>query len=137
MKPIKTTDAMKRLALLLAMLVAFVGFAQTSTVAAAAEALPQIKGKWVVETMNGQAPPTTAKMTMNFIDATTLRIEATHNGETQLETLKYQATADGKLTIYFDAEKNPEGDKATWSIKDKKLNLKTEDGETLVLKREN
>lgn len=103
--------------------------------ASAAEALPELAGKWVAESMDGKAPPPGAKMTMDFKDDKTLRIEASYKGETQFETLKYSATKDGKITIFFEPDKKPEGDKATWSIKDKKLHLKTEDGETLILKR--
>lgn len=107
-----------------------------TTTAHAGDALPELKGTWVAESMDGKPPPAGAKMVMKFMDDQKLRFEVTYEGETELETLKYKATKDGKMTIYFDPEKNPKGDKATWKIVDKKLHLTSDVGETLILKRE-
>lgn len=123
------------------MLVFALVLALTPGMALADEALPELAGAWVAESMDGEPPPAGAKMVMKFQDAKTLRFEVTYEGETEIETLKYEATKDGdkksgKMTIFFNPEENPDGDKATWKIVDKKLHLTSDVGETLILKRE-
>lgn len=125
---------MKHLPHLLALFAICIALQPTTTLAA--DALPELAGTWVAESMDGNPPPAGAKMVMKFIDDATLRFEVTYEGETQIETIKYTATKDGKMTIYFDPEENPAGDKATWKIVDKKLHMTSDAGETLVLKRE-
>lgn len=125
---------MKRLSHLFVLSALMIAF--TPAIAFGDDALPELAGTWVAESMDGNPPPAGAKMVMKFIDDEKLRFEVTYEGETQIETLKYTATKDGKMTIYFDPEENPDGDKATWKIIDKKLHLTSDASETLVLRRE-
>lgn len=102
--------------------------------AQAAEALPQLKGAWVAESYNGEAPDEDMKITMTFVDDKTLRMEITAGGETDKEEVKYTATADGKMTIY--PEESPEGENAKWKVgDDKKLHITTDEGEVLIFAR--
>lgn len=103
--------------------------------ALAGEALPELKGSWVAETLDGKPPQPGMKMVMTFIDDSKLQLEATFQGETRKEEVKYSATKDGTIIIYPDPDTNPDGEKATWQIKDKKLHIKTSDGESLVFAR--
>lgn len=101
----------------------------------AGEALPELKGAWLAEKMDGNPPPPGVKMVMTFVDDAELKMEVTFQGETQLETVKYKATKDGSITIYPEPETNPEGESAKWEIKEKKLHLTTAEGESLIFKR--
>ena len=104
--------------------------------ALAGEAIEALKGAWVAETVGGEAPPDGVEMKMTFIDDDTIKLEVTFEGETELEEVRYEATKDGKITIWPEPEKKPEGEKATWEVKkDKKLYIVTEENETLVFAR--
>lgn len=107
----------------------------TAAPAMAGEALPELKGSWLAESLDGEAPPPGVSMKMTFIDDAKLKMEVTFQGETKLEEVKYEATKEGKITIYPEPDTNPAGEKATWEIKDKKLVLTTEDNEVLIFKR--
>lgn len=105
--------------------------------ASAGEALEALKGAWVAETFDGEAPPEGVKMVMTFVDDATLRMDVTFNGENERQEIKYTATADGNITIFPEPDQNPEGEKATWEVKaDKKLYIKTAEGEQLVFTRQ-
>ncbi|MFN3166683.1 MAG: hypothetical protein ACE37H_06420 [Phycisphaeraceae bacterium] len=107
-----------------------------ATKATAGEAIEALKGSWTAETFDGEAPPAGMTMVMTFVDDATLRMEVTFNGETEKEEIKYTATENGDITIFPDPEENPAGEKATWEVKaDKKLYIKTAEGETLVFSR--
>jgi hypothetical protein len=107
-----------------------------ATQAKAGEAIEALKGAWTAETFDGEAPPQGMTMVMTFVDDATLRMEVTFGGETEKEEIKYTATEDGNITIFPEPEEKPEGEKATWQVKaDKKLYIKTAEGETLVFSR--
>lgn len=100
----------------------------------AGDALPQLAGTWVAETINGKAPKAPAKLIMTFIDDARLASEVTQpNGKTTKVEIKYTATADGTIIMYPNPEKNPEGEKGTWEIKDGKLHIASGDDAKMVL----
>lgn len=105
-------------------------------VAQAGEALPELKGTWVAETINGKAPKAPAKLVMTFIDDTRLASEVTSpNGKTKKVEIKYAATKDGVITMIPDPEEDPEGEKGTWQIKGGKLHIASGDDAKMVLVR--
>lgn len=125
---------MKRLAILpfLFLLTLLVG----PTDAQAGEAIEELKGAWVAESFDGEALPPGMSITMTFVDDSTLKLKMSFNGESEEEEFKYKADKDGNITVYDEPEENPEGEKAKWEVKaDKKLYIKGEEGETMILKR--
>lgn len=116
-------------------LLALVMLLITPAAAHAGDALPELKGAWVVETSKGAPPPEGVTMTMTFEDDSKMIIEASHGDKKNKVEVKYEATKDGKLTIYAEPETKPEGEKATWEIKDQKLHLTNAENEVLVLVR--
>ena len=106
------------------------------TAVQAGEALPELKGTWVAETINGKAPKAPAKLVMTFIDDTRLASEVTSpNGKTKKVEIKYAATKDGVITMIPEPEENPEGEKGTWQIKDGKLHIASGEDAKMVLVR--
>lgn len=100
----------------------------------AGDALPQLAGTWVAESINGKAPKAPAKLVMTFIDDARLASEVTQpNGKTTKVEIKYSATADGTIIMCPNPEKNPDGEKGTWEIKDGKLTIASADDSTMVL----
>ena len=100
------------------------------------EALPQLKGTWVAETINGKEPKAPAKLVMTFIDDSRLASEVTaRNGKTTKVEIKYSATADGVIIMIPEPDKNPDGEKGTWEIKDGKLHIASSDDAEMVLVR--
>ena len=100
----------------------------------AGEALPQLAGTWVAETINGKAPKAPAKLVMTFIDDERLASEITNaRGETQKVEIKYRATPDGTIIMYPDPDENPDGEKGTWEIKAGKLHIASADDAKMVL----
>jgi len=98
------------------------------------EALPQLRGTWVAETINGKEPKAPAKLVMTFVDHETLASEVTApNGKTTKVQIKYKATADGTIIMIPEPDKNPEGEKGTWQIKDGKLHIESADDAKMVL----
>ena len=125
MKRMHNLTALLALALLLA-----------PATARAGEAIEALKGTWVAESFDGEPAPEGVKMVLTFVDDATLRMEVTLGGETQKQEIKYAATADGKITLYPEPDTAPEGEKATWQVKDdKKLYLTNDQNEVMVLKR--
>lgn len=104
--------------------------------ARAGEALPELAGTWVAETINGKAPKEPAKLVMTFIDDERLASEVTSpNGKTTKVEIKYKATADGTIIMIPEPDENPEGEKGTWAIKDGKLHIASADDSKMVLVR--
>ncbi|MEM9348102.1 MAG: hypothetical protein AAGB26_15950 [Planctomycetota bacterium] len=102
----------------------------------AGEALPELAGTWVAETINGKAPKAPAKLVMTFIDDERLASEVTSpNGKTTKVEIKYRATADGTIIMIPKPDDNPEGEKGTWEIKDGKLHIASSDDSKMVLVR--
>ncbi|MEO0475802.1 MAG: hypothetical protein AAF085_07515 [Planctomycetota bacterium] len=100
------------------------------------DALPLLKGSWVAETINGKAPKAPAKLVMTFVDAETLASEVTGpDGKTTKVQIKYKATADGKIIMIPQPDKNPDGEKGTWAIKGGKLHITASDDAKMVLVR--
>jgi len=117
-------------------LLALLALSLAPVAAYAGEALPQLKGTWVAETIGGTPPKAPAKLVMTFVDDQTLSSEVTGaNGKTQKIEIKYSATPDGKLVMIPDPKDNPDGEKGTWEIKDGKLHIASEDGASMVLVR--
>jgi len=117
-------------------LIAIITLAFTASIYAG-EALPQLAGTWVAESINGKAPKAPAKLVMTFIDDTRLASEVTKpNGETTKVEIKYKATPDGTITMIPEPDENPEGEKGTWQIKDGKLHIASgEDAEMVLVKQ--
>lgn len=106
----------------------------TPALVQADQALPQLRGTWVAETINGTAPKAPAKLVMTFVDSETLASEVTGpNGKTTKVEIKYKATADGTITMIPQPDENPEGEKGTWEIKGGKLHIKSADDAKMVL----
>ncbi|MBX2850406.1 MAG: hypothetical protein KTR15_01525 [Phycisphaeraceae bacterium] len=100
----------------------------------AGDALPELAGTWVAETINGKEPKAPSKLVMTFIDDARLASEVTQpNGKTTKVEIKYKATADGTIIMYPNPEKNPDGEKGTWEIKDGKLHIASGDDAKMVL----
>eukprot|EP00752_Nemacystus_decipiens_P013659 g12112.t1 len=100
----------------------------------AGEALPELKGTWVAETINGKTPKAPAKLVMTFIDDARLASEVTGpDGKTTKVEIKYKATADGTITMIPAPEKNPDGEKGTWEVKAGKLHIASGDNTKMVL----
>ncbi|MFK7789341.1 MAG: hypothetical protein AB8C95_07630 [Phycisphaeraceae bacterium] len=98
------------------------------------EALPQLRGTWVAETINGKAPKAPAKLVMTFVDSDTLSSEVTGpNGKTTKVEIKYSATADGTIIMIPQPKENPEGEKGAWEIKAGKLHIESADDAKMVL----
>lgn len=98
------------------------------------EALPQLRGTWVAETINGNAPRAPAKLVMTFVDHETLSSEVTApNGKTTKVEIKYSATPDGTITMFPNPDQNPEGEKGTWQIKAGKLHIEAASDAKMVL----
>ena len=117
---------MKRLATLsLAVLLAF-----TAATTAAAAGAADLIGEWNVESFSGEAPPPNVQMKITFVDADTMTMTVTVDGqELGTEEVQYEATDGGEITIFTEDE--PEGDTATWEIGvDGKLTITSnEDGQ--------
>jgi|GEM_PF-2310562 len=125
---------MKRLALNL-FLLALMSLLVPAT-ALAEDALPEIKGLWVAESLVGQPLPEGASMSMDFIDASTVRATAVSpDGKKNEQEIRYTATKDGKLTLFPEPDKNPKGEPATWKIENGKLIITSSENETMVFKR--
>ena len=108
----------------------------TPAITYAGEALPELKGTWVAETINGKEPKAPAKLVMTFIDDSRLASEITNSkGKTQKVEIKYSATADGVIIMIPDPEENPEGEKGSWEVKDGKLTISSADDSKMVLVR--
>ena len=104
------------------------------TFAHAGEALPQLKGTWVAQTINGKAPKAPAKLVMTFIDDTRLASEVTGpDGKTTKIEIKYKATVDGTIIMIPEPDKNPDGEKGTWEVKDGKLHIASGENTKMVL----
>ena len=102
--------------------------------AQAGEALPELAGTWVAETINGKAPKAPAKLVMTFIDDTRLASEVTNaSGKTTEVAIKYKATSDGVIIMIPEPDENPEGEKGTWQVKDGKLTIASGDDAKMVL----
>ena len=100
----------------------------------AGEALPQLAGTWVAETINGKEPKAPTKLVMTFVDDETLASEVTGpNGKTTKVEIKYKATADGTIIMIPEPDENPEGEKGTWKIKAGKLHISSADDASMVL----
>lgn len=100
----------------------------------AGDALPQLAGTWVAESINGKAPKAPAKLVMTFIDDSRLSSEVTNaGGKTTKVEIKYSAKADGTIIMVPDPDKNPDGEKGTWEIKDGKLHIKAAEDAKMVL----
>lgn len=113
---------MTRIATLsLAILLAFT--AATTAAAGAADLI----GDWNVESFNGEAPPPNVQMQISFVDADTMTMTVTVDGqELGTEEVRYEATDDGQITVYTEEE--PDGDTAAWSIGvDGKLRIVSEE----------
>lgn len=105
------------------------------TQAEAGDALEELKGAWLVESFDGEAPPQGVSMVITFVDDSTMQMEMTFGSETKKEEIKYSATKDGKITVYPEPETEPEGETGTWEVKaDKKLYITADDG-VMLLKR--
>ena len=112
-------------------------FLMMPAISHAGEALPQLKGTWVAETINGKEPNAPAKLVMTFIDDSRLASEVTNaGGKTTKVEIKYSATADGTIIMIPEPDKNPEGEKGTWEIKDGKLHIASADDAKMVLVRQ-
>lgn len=106
------------------------------TLVHADDALPQLQGTWVAETINGKEPKAPAKLVMTFIDDSRLASEVTNaGGKTTKVEIKYKATADGTIIMIPEPDKNPDGEKGTWQIKDGKLHIASADDAKMVLVR--
>lgn len=106
----------------------------TPSLVQADEALPQLRGTWVAESINGKAPKAPAKLVMTFVDSDTLASEVTGpNGKTTKVEIKYSATPDGTITMIPQPKENPEGEKGTWEIKAGKLHIEAADDAKMVL----
>ena len=104
--------------------------------AQAGEALPELAGTWVAESINGKEPKAPAKLVMTFIDDSRLASEVTNaSGKTTKVEIKYVATADGVITMIPEPDKNPEGEKGTWEVKDGKLHIASGEDAKMVLVR--
>ena len=113
-----------------------IAFLLISAAAHAGEALPELKGTWVAETINGKAPKAPAKLVMTFIDDTRLASEVTNaSGKTTKVEIKYSATKDGVITMFPEPDENPDGEKGTWQVKDGKLHIASGDDAKMVLVR--
>lgn len=100
----------------------------------AGDALPELAGTWVAETINGEAPKAPAKLVMTFIDDERLASEITGpDGEITKVEIKYSAKPDGTIIMIPEPEKNPDGEKGTWEIKDGKLHIASTDDASMVL----
>lgn len=98
--------------------------------------LEPLKGKWVAQTFNGKPPPNGMTLTMTFLDDKVVGIEVIAGDEVERTEVKYKATAEGSLILYYDEENDPEGTKATWEVKaDKKLYINNDDGDKLIFAR--
>ena len=108
------------------------GLSAAST-ASAGEAIEALRGKWLIESFGEEPTPPNMKFEMEFVDDDTLKMTITFGEESQVEEVRYQATADGKITVY--PPETPEGEEATWEVKaDKKLYITAEEG-VMVLSR--
>ncbi|MEM9111596.1 MAG: hypothetical protein AAGC72_16420 [Planctomycetota bacterium] len=117
-------------------LIILIGLFSFARDASAGEALPELAGMWVAETINGKAPKAPAKLVMTFIDDERLASEVTApNGKTTKVEIKYKATADGTIIMIPKPDDNPEGEKGTWEIKDGKLHIASADDAKMVLVR--
>jgi hypothetical protein len=111
-----------------------IAFLLMPTAVHAGEALPELKGTWVAETLNGKAPKAPAKLVVTFIDDTRLASEATNaSGKTTKVEIKYTATADGTIIMIPEPDENPDGEKGTWEIKDGKLHIASGEDTKMVL----
>ena len=103
--------------------------------------LDALAGAWLAETFNGQAPPAGMTMTMSFINADFIVMEIVfrrapgEDAKVERTEVEYTATADGALTLYYDKETKPEGDKATWKVEGDKLTITNDKNEVLVFKK--
>ena len=108
----------------------------TPSLTLAGEALPELAGTWVAQTINGKEPKAPAKLVMTFIDDSRLASEITNaKGETQKVEIKYSATKDGVIIMIPEPDENPEGEKGTWAIKDGKLTIASGEDAKMVLVR--
>lgn len=106
----------------------------SATAALAGEALEALRGVWSVELWDGKPTPEGMSLTFDFVDDDTLKVTFKQGAEEDVQEVRYAATADGKITVY--PPELPEGDPATWQVKDDgKLYITTDDGDAMVLKR--
>lgn len=111
-----------------------IAFLLLPAAARAGEALPELAGTWLAETINETQPKAPAKLVMTFIDDERLASEITGpDGETTKVEIKYTATADGTIIMYPEPDENPDGEKGTWEIKDGKLHIASTDDASMVL----
>jgi hypothetical protein len=92
--------------------------------AQAGEALPELKGEWVVETEKGKELPFT--LTYEFVNDEKLVITLVNKGKTQVSEVAYKANKHGVIKVYdgkIGEDGNP--DKGSWEIKDGKLHITT------------
>ena len=126
----------KTLSPVLAALTLMLSLSATTT-AHAAEAIEALRGGWQIESFNGEQFPPNLQAVLTFVDDATLRMTVSMDGQViETEETRYEATADGKITIY-DEDKGEEG---KWEVKaDGKLYLSgpNDQGEieTMVLRR--
>jgi len=108
-----------------------------TTTAFAAEAIEALRGGWLIESYNGEQMPPNMQATMTFVDSETLQMSVSMDGQViTTEETKYEATAEGKITVIGEDGTAEEG---TWEVKEGKLHLSgpNDDGqiETLILRR--
>lgn len=126
-------NILRLLTLTLALFVICTQFQSKAQAQAAGEPLPEFKGDWVLDTFNGKKPDNV--MTASFLNDQTV-VFTIIDGETSEKTnVKYKATKDGKVTFYPEPDENPKGDSGKWQVKDKKLHIKLDSGDTLVWAR--
>lgn len=108
----------------------------TATTAQAGEALEALRGQWLVDSFDGDAPPPGVSLTFDFVDDATMRVTyREEEGEPDVEEMRYTATADGTITVFPDPDA-PEGEAATWEVKaDGKLHITSKEGSVMVMSR--
>lgn len=84
--------------------------------------LPALQGQWVCQSVNGQQMPAGFMMSFTFIDAQTLLITASANGETEQGEVRYQATPQGQITL-FESPNDTQGETGNWKIENNQLIL--------------
>lgn len=94
-----------------------------------------LKGAWTAVSFNGEPPEGGMKMTMTFLTDKVVGIEVKVEDKQERVEVEYTATADGKITFYYDKEKDPEGTKAAWKIlDDKSLQITNDGGDVIIFK---
>ncbi|MEM9021781.1 MAG: hypothetical protein AAGC44_14575 [Planctomycetota bacterium] len=77
--------------------------------------IPALQGQWLCQSINGQQIPAGFSLAFNFVDAQTLMVVASANGEQETGQFRYQATQDGRITLFEDAN-DPTGESGIWRV---------------------